>query len=62
MEEAEYFIDKFTSPGEMVVDPFAGSGTIPAAAKKMGRRWLATEIDRMHVATARQRVAETCGA
>jgi site-specific DNA-methyltransferase (adenine-specific) len=61
VEEAQYFIEKFSRPGELIVDPFCGSATVPAAAKKMGRRWLATEIDRQHVLTARRRVAQTCG-
>jgi site-specific DNA-methyltransferase (adenine-specific) len=56
--EAEYLIDRLTRPGEIVVDPFCGSGTIPAACKAMGRRWLATEIDKNHVAVARRRLAE----
>jgi hypothetical protein len=59
--EAEYLIDRLTRPGQLIVDPYCGSGTIPAAAKKMGRRWLACEMDRQHVLTARKRVAETCG-
>ena len=32
--------------GQLVVDPFCGGGTIPAACKTLGRRWLATEKDR----------------
>jgi SAM-dependent methyltransferase len=56
--EAEYLIEKLAKPGGLVVDPFCGSGTIPAAAKKMGRRWLRVEIDPDHVAIARKRLAE----
>ena len=41
----EYFIDKLTLPGAIVVDPYCGSGTVPAACKKLGRRWLACEVD-----------------
>jgi len=33
----------FTQPGDLVLDPFAGSGTTPAVAHKMGRRWIALE-------------------
>ncbi len=32
-----------TSPGDLVLDCFAGSGTTVAVAHKMGRRWVATE-------------------
>jgi site-specific DNA-methyltransferase (adenine-specific) len=33
-----------TNPGDLVIDPFGGSGTTYYAAEKMGRRWLGTEI------------------
>jgi adenine-specific DNA-methyltransferase len=32
-----------TDPGEIVLDPFVGSGTTAAVAHKMGRRWVAVE-------------------
>lgn len=32
-----------THPGDVVLDFFAGSGTTPAVAHKMGRRWIAVE-------------------
>jgi adenine-specific DNA-methyltransferase len=32
-----------TDAGDWVLDPFAGSGTTPATAHKMGRRWVAIE-------------------
>ncbi|MGP5508007.1 site-specific DNA-methyltransferase [Corynebacterium flavescens] len=33
-----------TDPGDIVCDIFAGSGTTPAVAQKMGRRWVTTEL------------------
>lgn len=33
-----------TDPGDLVLDSFAGSGTTPAVAHKMKRRWIAVEI------------------
>jgi DNA modification methylase len=33
-----------SNPGELVLDPFAGSGTTPKVAKLLGRRWLGIEI------------------
>jgi site-specific DNA-methyltransferase (adenine-specific) len=32
-------------PGDLVVDPFAGSGTTFVACEALGRRWLGCEID-----------------
>ena len=43
-------------PGEIVLDPFAGSGTTCAVAKKMGRRFLGVEIDERFAEMARRRV------
>jgi DNA modification methylase len=43
--EAQYLIEKLTSPDGLVVDFFAGSGTTAVAAKAIGRRWIGFEID-----------------
>lgn len=40
----ERIIRLATSPGDLVLDCFAGSGTTPAVAHKMGRRWVAVEL------------------
>jgi adenine-specific DNA-methyltransferase len=37
-------IDMFTSPGDIVLDSFLGSGTTSAVAHKMGRRWIGIEM------------------
>ncbi|MEX0760617.1 MAG: DNA methyltransferase, partial [Tistlia sp.] len=44
-------------PGQLVVDPFFGSGTTGAVAKRMGRRWLGFEREAGYAAAARQRIA-----
>jgi len=56
-EEAEYLIEKFSRPGDLVVDPFAGSGTTLAAAKKLGRNYLGCEVDSGTARMARRRLA-----
>ena len=33
LSDVEYLIDKLTEPGALVVDPYCGSGTVPAACK-----------------------------
>lgn len=37
-------IELTTSPGDLVLDSFAGSGTTGAVAHKMGRRWIMVEL------------------
>jgi site-specific DNA-methyltransferase (adenine-specific) len=38
-------IEMSTIPGDLVIDPFGGSGTTFAVCEKKARRWLGTEID-----------------
>ena len=39
-----WFIKLFSSPGDVVLDPFAGSGTTAVAAKTLGRSYVGIEI------------------
>ncbi|MCX7424150.1 MAG: DNA methyltransferase [Planctomycetia bacterium] len=57
LTDVEYLIEKLTAPGALVVDPYCGSGTVPAACRKLGRRWLACEIDSKTARVARGRIA-----
>ena len=41
----DFFIRLLTRPGDLVVDPFAGTCTTAVAAERLGRRWLAAELD-----------------
>lgn len=45
-----------TDPGDLVLDPFLGSGTTAAVAEALGRRWLGIEINPIFVELARQRI------
>ena len=40
----EFFIKLFTEPGDLVVDPFVGSGTTVKVATRLGRRAVGIEI------------------
>jgi len=46
-----------SNPGDLVFDPFCGSGTTAVAAKMSGRRWVAAEQDPAWHAKACERVA-----
>ena len=41
----EWLIKTYTNPGDLVFDPFAGSGTTAAAAEVNGRRWIISELE-----------------
>lgn len=49
-------VHRITKPGQVVVDPFMGSGTTLLAAKALGRHAIGCDIDADHVATARKRL------
>ncbi len=46
-----------TNPGDVVLDPFFGTGTTGAVAKRLGRRWLGVERDPDYATAARERIA-----
>ncbi|MEM1395848.1 MAG: DNA methyltransferase [Pseudomonadota bacterium] len=46
-----------TNPGDVVLDPFAGSGTSGAVAKRLGRRFIGIDRELDYVEAARQRIA-----
>jgi modification methylase len=46
-----------TKPGDVVLDPFFGSGTTGAVARKLGRRFVGIERDPAYIAAARARIA-----
>ncbi|MBF0372331.1 MAG: site-specific DNA-methyltransferase [Alphaproteobacteria bacterium] len=47
-----------TRPGDVVLDPFFGTGTTGAVAKKLGRKWIGIERDPDYAAAARARIAK----
>lgn len=44
-ELVQILIEQFTEPGEIICDPFLGSGTTAVAAVKTGRHYIGYEID-----------------
>jgi len=45
-----------TDPGDLVIDPTCGSGTIAYVAEQWGRRWITTDTSRVALALARARI------
>ena len=48
-----------TNPGDVVLDPFFGTGTTGAVARRLGRRWIGIEREKRYVRVARERIAST---
>jgi hypothetical protein len=55
--DSQYYIERLTLPGELVVDPFVGGGTVPEICATIGRRFVGTELNTGIAAAARARVA-----
>jgi site-specific DNA-methyltransferase (adenine-specific) len=54
----QHFIELHTVAGQIVLDPFMGSGSTGVAAAKMGRRFIGIESDAEHFDTAVARVTD----
>jgi len=56
VELVEHFLRLHTQPGDLVLDPFAGSGTTGVACARLGREFLGFEIDPAWTSTANARI------
>jgi modification methylase len=48
-----------TKPGDVVLDPFFGTGTTGAVARRLGRRWIGIEREHSYVKVAKERITST---
>lgn len=55
-ELAEKVVSNFTQPGQIILDPFMGTGTTGAACKKLGRGFVGIEMDSDYFDFARERI------
>ncbi len=61
VELPRWFIKLFTQPGDLVFDPFIGSGTTALAALQLGRNYFGIDLNAEYVDASRNQVAETQG-
>jgi site-specific DNA-methyltransferase (adenine-specific) len=52
-------ISLFTDPGDLILDPFMGSGTTGVACIKLGNRFIGVEIDEDYFEVACGRIRAT---
>lgn len=57
-ELPEFFIKLFTRPGDLVLDPFAGSGTTGVVAARLGRDFIGIDIQENNIKLAEKRISD----
>jgi len=57
IELPTWFIKLFTTPGDVMLDPFMGSGTTTQAAVRLGRSFVGVELDPAYLEIARERTS-----
>jgi site-specific DNA-methyltransferase (adenine-specific) len=50
-------IEMFSDPGDLVLDPMMGSGTVPYVARKMGRSYIGGDLNWEYTELARERLS-----
>jgi len=56
---ADWFIQKFTQPNDVVLDCFMGLGTTGVACSKFGRDFIGIELDESYLNCAKERILKT---
>ena len=51
-------IELTTKPGQLVLDPFMGSGSTCVSAKSLGRSYIGFELDKRYFDIAEKRIKE----
>ena len=55
----EALVRDFTDVGDLILDPFCGSGTTGVACRRLGRRFIGIELNEKWADVARRRIGET---
>ena len=56
LEQIRYLVDCFSEEGDLILDPFCGSGTTCVAAKMLGRKYIGIDVSPNYVEISRKRL------
>lgn len=54
-----WIVERWSKPGDLIVDPFMGSGPIAQACRDLGRRYIGIELHEKYVEIAANRLAQS---
>lgn len=58
VDMTEYMLSKFSDEGNIILDPFMGSGTTGVACKNLNRNFIGIELDDKYFEIAKRRISE----
>lgn len=58
VEEMKFLIEALTNPGDIILDPFAGTGSTLVAAQQLGCRWIGCDLSQEYCRVALRRLRE----
>ncbi len=53
-------VERFSQPGDVVLDPFMGSGTTGMVALQLNRKFVGVDVDSECIAVCKQRIKKMC--
>ena len=54
----DFFVEKLSNPGDLVLDPFMGSGSSGVSAVRNGRRFTGIELEEPYYDIATKRIQD----
>ena len=54
----DFFVEKLSNPGDLVLDPFMGSGSSGVSAIRNGRRFIGIELEETYYDIATNRIQD----
>lgn len=54
----DWLVQKFSKPNDLILDPFAGSGTSLLSAKRFGRRFIGIDLNPEYIEICKKRLAQ----
>ena len=54
----KWIVEKYSKPGDLIIDPFSGSFTTSVGCKQLGRKYIGVEISKEYCEIAVQRLSQ----